>query len=308
MHKSCNFRLYINRNLGICGYAPLIGLYSDTLVWVTTSCSSDFSCSVLYYYNYPFFVYIIIQEISLNQFFFYYFNLLYFIRYIMSINTLVAHLASHGDHHKSAHSKLDQVAYNTQIAHVDKVIASSADGLSMAPGETAPVADINNRDGWYFSKVGSGADKFNWYFYGAGNTFTRLDELTSISCILSVDSYTNFSSIPFFVVYTKPTGIGDHSWYKSRVVYTMNPSEKILLGEEIQAWSGVKPVQQSSRRMVEFNVKAVTGTGLGSEELWSISIHSDSASADGTKILVNQVGFDLYTGSNKIGKRLNLRH
>ena len=216
------------------------------------------------------------------------------------------HLQAHGIHHTTTHSKLDDIATNTGVNHIDQVLATSAGGLEMVGGETAPIADEDNRDGWLFKKTVADASKINWYFYGAGNTLTNLQDLKSISCILSVDTYTATNSLPFFIVYTKATGSGDASWYKSKITYQLSAGEKILTGEEVQAWCGVKPLKQSNKRMVEFNAISSVGTALDTEELLTIAIHTDSGAGIGTKLLVKQVGFDLYADADKIERRINL--
>tara|TARA_R110001632_G_scaffold109943_4_gene220313 strand:- start:1000 stop:1704 length:705 start_codon:yes stop_codon:yes gene_type:complete len=232
----------------------------------------------------------------------------------MSVNSfshnqnLFRELTKHGTHHTTAHTKLDTIAANTFVKHADQVKSTSAGIAGIIGGEEAPIADDNGREGWGFNKIAVGSNKFNWYFYGAGNTLTTIGDLKSISCILSVDSYTATNSLPFFVVYSKPTGVGDASWYKSSITYQLSAGEKIHLGEEIQAWSGVKPTKQSNRRMVEFNAVSTNTLGVDTsiEELYSIAVHSDSGAGVGTKMLVKQVGFDLYTGDNKIERRINL--
>jgi len=221
---------------------------------------------------------------------------------------LFRELTKHGTHHTTAHTKLDTIATNTFIKHADQV-KSTSDGIAgIIGGEEAPIFDDNGREGWLFNKIAIGSNKFNWYFYGAGNTLTTFGDLKSISCILSVDAYTAVNSLPFFVVYTKPTGSNDASWYKSSITYQLSAGEKIHLGEEVQAWSGIKPTKQSDRRMVEFNAVSTNTLGVDTsiEELYSIAIHSDSGAGVGTKILVKQVGYDLYSGDDKIERRINL--
>lgn len=212
--------------------------------------------------------------------------------------------------HTITHTELilEDIKRLTEKIKNDKVIIGSAGGLSMVGGEKAPTTDDDGRDGWLFQSAVLN-EKFNYYFYGAGNTLTTIGDLKSISCLLTIDTYVAVNSLPFFVVYSKATGSNDYSWYKSSILYTLSAGEKIHLGEEIQAWSGVKPKKQSNKRMVEFNVSSINtlGSDVSVEELYTITIHSDSGGAIGTKILVNQVGFDLYSGSNKIERRIDLR-
>ena len=194
--------------------------------------------------------------------------------------------------------------------YTDKLKVGSAGALSTYTTETAPIQDDNNRNGWMFHKQIANADKINWFFYGAGNTYTTYGDLKSISCLLTIDTYTAVNSIPFFIVYTTPTGSNDYSWYKSKITYRLSAGQIIHLGEEIQAYCGIKPKQQSNKRLVEFNITNTDtlGSDTSIEELYSISIHTDSGAGINTKVLVRQVGFDLYDGINKIERRINLVH
>ena len=215
--------------------------------------------------------------------------------------------------HTISHTEriLDDIKLSTENENRknDKVKLGSVDAMAMYNTETAPQVDDNDRLGWLFNKTGAGgsAEKFNWFFYGSGNTLTTLGDLKSISCLLTIDSYSASTSLPFFIVYSKATGVNDYSWYKSSIRYTLSAGEKIHLGEEVQAWSGVKPKKQSNRRMVEFNVTLINTLGVDTsiEELFSVSIHSDTVAGVGTKILVNQVGYDLY--SYHLERRIDLR-
>ena len=216
------------------------------------------------------------------------------------------HLQDHSGHHVTTHSKLDEVALKSTPTNFDQILASSPAGLSMVPDETAPIADDNNRNGWSFNKTLTGTAKINWYFYTAGNQLTTLNDLKSITAILSVDNYESTLSLPFFIAYTKPTGVNDASWYKSKVLYQLSPGQKIYPHEEIQAWAGVKPKQIfANKRLVEFNNVSSVGLVNPSEELLTISIHTSSEAPVNTKLLVKILGCDLF--DEKIKKRINLR-
>jgi hypothetical protein len=201
-----------------------------------------------------------------------------------------------------------QISGNTIEQYTDQVKIGSAGALAMYPDETVPVVDDNARPGWSFVKSAEG-EKINWFYYGAGNTFTTFGNVRSLSSLITLDAYNNTKSLPFFIVYTKPTGVDDYSWYKSSILYQLSPGENIQLGEGIQAWSGIRPKKQSNLRQVEFNVKSINtlGNNIDIEELYSISIHTESSSAIGdNRLLVTQVGFDLKYGQNKIERRINL--
>lgn len=207
--------------------------------------------------------------------------------------------------------KTNSILLNSQIHHTKstitdhrgKVKIGTTTALTVQGGEQAPIADPDERPGWLFIKAIADTAKFNYFFYGEGNTAITLDDLTSIYSNVTIDNYQGPNSLPFFVVYTKLTGVGDAgAWYHSKILYTLTTNEKILLGEPIQLYSGSKPNNNTHIRQVECNVKTVTGDGAGDEEIYTITIHSDSGSPAATQILVSSVGIDLYNGIDKISK------
>tara|TARA_R110000868_G_scaffold369628_3_gene633002 strand:- start:890 stop:1888 length:999 start_codon:yes stop_codon:yes gene_type:complete len=200
---------------------------------------------------------------------------------------------------------------------VDWEIFNTKPVLGDTPGATATIDLVTgviviNGGGQVFTPsqvptILAAAEKINWFYYGPGNTYTTFGNVKSLSSLITIDVYNNRQNLPFFVVYTKPTGVNDYSWYKSSILYQLNPGENIQLGEGIQAWSGIRPKKQSNLRQVEFNIKSIhtLGNNVDIEELYSIAIHTDSASAN-TRLLVRQLGFDLQYGQNKIERRINL--
>ena len=162
------------------------------------------------------------------------------------------------------------------------------------------IADENERPGWLFRKIASGTEKINWYFYGQGNKQLTLGSLKNIIATISIDNYQGTSSQPFFSVYTVATGVGDVSWYKSKITYTMKSTETLILGESINIWTHEEPTTTNSLRSVPFNTKSVEGTGLDDEILMTIAFSSDSAAPALTQILVEELGFSMTTTSNDI--------
>lgn len=216
---------------------------------------------------------------------------------------------------KNKDANTNSILLNSQIHHTKssikdhhgKVKIGTASGLTVAGGEQAPIADPDEREGWLFIKALADTAKFNYFFYGEGNTAITLADLTSIYSNVTIDNYQGATSIPFFVVYTKMTGVGDAgAWYHSKIVYSLTPNEKIFLGEEVQLYTGSKPNNNTHIRHVECNVRTVTGDGNSDEEIYTITIHSDSGSPAATQILVSSVGYDLYTGKDKISKNILL--
>lgn len=204
-----------------------------------------------------------------------------------------------GDHHHLVVSRDGHLkSVNNKIEPNDKVKLTSADGISVyADTLPVPAVDTNDRSGWLFHKVVDDATKFNYYIYGStgsSHQFT-LTDLKSAYMVGSIDKYDNTSSIPFIVVYSKPTGVGDAGvWYHSKRTYSIDMStEKILVGEQVNLYFGTKPVLKNDNRYIELKTYSTEGDNLDTEEILAVSIHSDSASLIGTKILISDVGYNL---------------
>tara|TARA_R110002020_G_scaffold303249_1_gene518608 strand:+ start:2809 stop:3471 length:663 start_codon:yes stop_codon:yes gene_type:complete len=180
------------------------------------------------------------------------------------------------------------------------ILSTSASGAAVYGGETAPLADINNRAGWLFKKTLADAAKFNYFYYGQGSHAITLGDIKSLCSNVVIDTWTNIQNAPFFVVYTKPTGVGDAgAWYHSKRAYVLEASKKILLGEPINIYAISEPVYTyNCDRNVKLGAIVDTGTPLGSEEILTISLHSDSAAPINTQILIKSLALELNDGSN----------
>ena len=188
-----------------------------------------------------------------------------------------------------------------------KVKRSSTEGTTVIAGTLpAPTADNNGREGWLYTKT-AGAEKFNYYLWSQGSHAITLGRLHTIYMVASIDTYTNGSSVPFIVVYTKPTGVGDQQpWYHSKIIYGIDTSQIIMLGEKIQLYSHRQiPNAFYGCRQVPLNVEIKEGDALSTEEILYITLHSDSAGANNTQILVSDFGFET-NHQNKIDIRLKL--
>ena len=171
-----------------------------------------------------------------------------------------------------------------------------------------PIVDPSNRDGWLWKKTATGSQKFNYYYYSSGNIPITINQIKSLNVVLSVDHYSNTASLPFLIVYTKPTGVNDHaSWYHSKFMYSINTLKYIDIGELINIWSIKEPTNLSNNfRTVEFNNKIVYGDALGSEEVLTIAVHSDSSSVKDSQILIQELSYELLINNETIIKRLKL--
>jgi hypothetical protein len=189
---------------------------------------------------------------------------------------------------------LETIATNTLVNYssVSNVVLSAGSPI-YADSSPAPTTD---NDGWLWSKIATGTDKLNYYFYSQGNTAMTLATIKSISANIKINNYQGTSSLPFLHIYTKMTGSGDSgSWYKSRITYTLSPNEKIFINEPIELWS-VEPPTDKTNRQVECNVKQVVGSASPTEEILTIALGSDSGSPIGTSILVSQLNIEFKEG------------
>lgn len=192
------------------------------------------------------------------------------------------------------------------ILNNSQVKLTSASGIAIyADSSPAPTADLNGRDGWLFTKS-SGAEKFNYYIWSQGSHALRLKDLRSIYMLASVDTYTNGASVPFIIIYTKPTGIGDEQpWYHSKITYSIDNRQIIMLGEKVQFYTHqVRPNEHYGFRQIPLAIEQTAGDGLPEEQILYISLHSDSGGIN-TKILVSDCGFETNHTEN-INIRLKL--
>ena len=207
-----------------------------------------------------------------------------------------------------AHEKitLKTSAQNLVKEPTTQILLTSTNSIAVyADSSPAPISDPDNRVGWLHKKLATGTDKFNYYYYSEANNPLTLGNLKALSAHVSIDKWDNYASMPFFVVYTKMTGVGDAgSWYHSKIAYAMDNSgdQDICLGEHIEIWAKTKPFLNSELRQVELKTPIVTGDALDSEEIYTISLQSDSGSLINTQILVSSLGFE----TDKVDHRVKL--
>ena len=164
----------------------------------------------------------------------------------------------------------------------------------------APIVDANQRDGWYYTNT-SATNKANIYFFDGMQETLLLRDINSIWARLAIDKNTDVQSRPFFIVYTKPTGIGDAgSFYHSKLTYQMDANVDLGIGEEVIIHTHFTPnISYDNRYIVVPNV-TTEGTGLGTEEVLYITIHTDSgATAGNVKILFQNLGFSSKQGHSR---------
>tara|TARA_R110002153_G_scaffold151951_1_gene303459 strand:+ start:109 stop:729 length:621 start_codon:yes stop_codon:yes gene_type:complete len=193
-----------------------------------------------------------------------------------------------------------QLVQRTNNPHNGFVKLNGSGPSVYADSMPPPIDDPDGRAGWLFQKS-SGAEKFNYYCYSQGSKAITLGHLRSVHFSGAVDNYVSGASVPFFVVYTKPTGVGDAGlWYHSKVAYAISNVADIQLGELCYFYGGEKPTDiTSSYRHIFLNNIVIEGDALPAEEILYMSVHSDSGAADTTRILISDMGFETNNGNIK---------
>ena len=174
--------------------------------------------------------------------------------------------------------------------------------VAIAGGETEPIADPDNVDGWLFSKAMAGSAKFNYFFYGGAGTteVLTLADMRSYWSVVRIDNYQAVNSLPFIVIYTKPTGIGDAGpWYHSKIRGHFNPdTHHIALGEQVQMYLGNEPSVDYGYRKIKCD-RVLEGDGYANEVILYMTIHSDSDAPVGTQIFASDFGYETQTNFSK---------
>jgi len=151
--------------------------------------------------------------------------------------------------------------------------------------------------GWYFKNTVLGY-KINWYF-APDNNQTVGDVLGLYLRLFNCGTTSN-DNTPFLIIYTKPTGSGDYaSWFHSSMVYILDQTITPTVNTSYTFFKNVsgtcpdpKHYASTLANMIQSPVNNPRGTYLPSEQILTIAIGSNSASA------VNSVEF--------IGQKLGL--
>jgi len=186
------------------------------------------------------------------------------------------------------------------------ILLTSSSGVGVyADTQPTPTVDGNNRAGWLYKKTIDNSGKFNYYFYTQGSHPVLLGDLHSLVANVAIGNWQSNASVPFFVIYTKPTGSGDSgAWFHSRKAYAIDSSKNILLGEPVNLYCIKEPsCSHNGNRDIELTTIVDTGECLATEEVLTISLQSDSAAPISTEILVSNLGYEL---TNKNQNYFNL--
>ena len=187
---------------------------------------------------------------------------------------------------------------NKPVVHNDKVkIDSAGGGAVQSDSSPLPTADADDREGWLFKKPAGDTSKFNYYIYGAtGSSHQfKFKDVKGLHMCCSIDKWDNTASIPFMHVYSKATGVGDAgAFYHSKKDFAINMTkEKILVGEHITLYNGLKPELANKNRLISLDNVILHGECNDDEEILFIVVASDSGSLIHTQILMTEAGYNL---------------
>ena len=193
---------------------------------------------------------------------------------------------------------MSTVVYNSQYLN------GSPASTIIQGAETAPITDLDGREGWLFVKPVANAAKFNYFFYGEGSKPVTLGDIKNIYCNISNDNYVGSNSNPFIVVHTKPTGVGDAGFfYHSSLKYNIPTDINIQSGELITIHSHQgEGVPKFGLQKVWANFIIQEGPALATEEILYISVHTDSASPINTQVLVQAAGYSTNNQHHPVNK------
>ena len=187
---------------------------------------------------------------------------------------------------------LDQINKKIPSCRAKVQVLLENNAAMWADSVPSATIDSNKRKGWYYTNTSAG-NKANIYFFGGIQETLLLRDINSVWAKLTIDNYSSFNVLPFFNVYTKPTGVGDAgSFYHSRLTYTMNANVDIGIGEEVLIHTRHSPNVDYDCRFIACPNETVQGDGNGEEEVLYMTIHTDSGAAAGeVKILFQNLGF-----------------
>ena len=211
---------------------------------------------------------------------------------------------------------LEQI--NNKLANQNRDVDNGSVSLASVSGaavyaDTLPVPiqdTVGKRRGWLWTKAATGTEKLNYYFYAEGSMPVTLAHLRGLSARVSIDNYQTTLSNPFFVIYTKPTGVGDAgAWYHSKISHHIPSTTPIMIGEEVQLYTADKPLNYDSiNRLIHCNQTTTVGDALPAEEILTVAIHTDTLAPAGTQILVSQVGLIVNLNNHFIDRIISLVH
>jgi hypothetical protein len=178
--------------------------------------------------------------------------------------------------------KLPKMVVNNLTFSSPAIYADS----SVPPQQNSTFQNTYSFFGWAYKKVSPQASnaKINWYFPPPINNMT-VGDLKGLYYQI-FNNCSSSGSLPFLVVYTKPTGSGDYaSWYHSSMTYV--PDTNSSPNQSCQMYVNIKNEPftpqsigiQNQINMVESSVNNPKGVYADDQQILSISFQTNSASA-----------------------------
>ena len=205
----------------------------------------------------------------------------------------------------------DIVKYNgTSWERVPRGIAVAANSrqtllstnTGIAGGEEQGAADPTGAaPGWYYKNSANG--KINWYFYGGTGVYTE----SNYGSLATMWAVVNVVEGHFFMqAYTKPTGTGDASWYKSRInwdddagllIQNLADGRYLVYTGDTEHTAAVHPeIAAPQRIQLPQSVATTVGTAGANEDIWLLALSTDGGMAEGhNEFTVEEFGYQFGT-------------
>ena len=200
---------------------------------------------------------------------------------------------------KRVQENIREITKNENRLGHNQVLLGSSEATNVISDSTiTPIADGNDREGWFLKNTVSGT-KFNLYIFGGDQEIIKKSEIRSLYFLANIDNLNNLSSIPFLHIYTKPTGVNDAKfWYHSRYDYRVDfDSVKMGVGEQCLFYANDKPIDKprkyQSQRHIPMSDTSIDGESDEHGEILYIVISSDSGAVLETmQCCLQMVGFE----------------
>lgn len=175
---------------------------------------------------------------------------------------------------------------NLSPPNINVLLGSDASLLLQATSSPTATADPQNgRKGWYYTNYDgvSSSLKMMWFIFDGTSTTYTVGNLKQISSVLTRDIVGN-AEAPFFVIYTKPTGVDDHipGFAHSSRVY--QPQQKPIFGEKhCMYWSSDNsvPVNNDNLLLLYAEQGNTDGVYTDEQEIAYITLQTDSGAVAG---------------------------
>lgn len=187
----------------------------------------------------------------------------------------------------------DKVSSTTIVDANTRTVLLNSDETVFADGEFA-TPDPGGAAGWYYRNTAG--NKINWYFYG--DTPTTDYTLGDFGGAYFVIDIKTVGAMPYWTVYTKPTGTGDASWFKSRLNYVDEAgSAALAAGRYLFHTAGfdVTGIEPTLPRLtLPTGGPTNAGPQVAGEELWLMALSTSSGYPEGTnEFTIEKVGIKL---------------